>query len=259
MRFALGVEYDGSGFSGWQRQGHTLGVQQCVEEALARVADHPLNVQCAGRTDAGVHAVGQVIHFDSEAPRRDRAWLLGGNANLPPGISFTWAMPVSDGFHARYSATARRYRYLILNRPARPGVMARRVSWEKRALDAERMQRAAQALLGEHDFSSYRAQGCQSRTPMRCVQEISLERRGDYLVLEIEANAFLHHMVRNIAGVLIDIGAGLRPEGWAAEVLELRDRALGGVTAPPFGLYLMAVRYPPEFGLPAAPTGPLLP
>jgi len=258
MRVALGVEYDGSAFRGWQRQPTVPSVQESVECALSRVADHPVEVVCAGRTDAGVHATGQVIHFDTTAERRSRAWMLGCNANLPKGISVTWAEPVDDEFHARFSATARRYRYLILNRDTRPGVMDRRVSWIYRALDAEPMHRAAQLLLGEHDFTSFRAQGCQSNTPWRYVESIEVQRVGDYVVVDIEANAFLHHMVRNIAGVLIEIGAGERPVEWAGEVLEARDRTQAGVTAPPHGLYMVAVRYPVPYHFPQSNQGPLL-
>ncbi|MDQ2694635.1 MAG: tRNA pseudouridine(38-40) synthase TruA [Pseudomonadota bacterium] len=251
MRIALGIEYDGSGFRGWQaQQPGVRTVQHCLERALARVADAPVAVACAGRTDAGVHATGQVVHFDTGAHRPLRAWMLGGNANLPADISVTWACSAPETFHARFSATARRYRYLIYNHPARPALLRQRATWIHRPLDAQRMQAAGQALLGEHDFSAYRALQCQARHPVRTVHELTVVRREAFIILEVEANAFLHHMVRNIAGVLLAIGGGDRPPQWAREVLEARDRTRGGVTAPAAGLYLTAVRYPPAFGLP---------
>ncbi len=254
MRWALGIEYDGSAFAGWQLQKGAPTVQASIEAALGRVADHPVRVQCAGRTDAGVHALGQVIHFDSPAPRSPRSWVLGCNVNLPPEVSVCWAQPVAEDFHARFSAVARHYRYEILNRPARSGLERHRAVWIHRPLEVGRMAEAARALVGEHDFSSYRALGCQAKSPIRRVHYLELERRGDRISLRIGANGFLHHMVRNIAGVLIAIGQGDRPVGWAGEVLELRDRTLGGVTAPPQGLYLTQVDYPDRFGLPAAGT-----
>jgi tRNA pseudouridine38-40 synthase len=252
MRVALGVQYDGSGFRGWQaQQPGTRTVQTVLEQALARVANHPVRLVCAGRTDAGVHGVGQVAHFDTTALRSERAWVLGGNAHLPLDISLNWARETPDDFHARFSALARRYRYLILNRPQRSALWRERATWHYWPLDAERMQRAGQALVGEHDFSSFRAAECQARHPIRDIYELTVRRQGDGVVLEVEANAFLHHMVRNIAGVLMTIGVGDRPVEWAREVLEQRDRTQAGVTAPAQGLYLAAVRYPEQFGLPA--------
>ncbi len=255
MRIALGVEYDGANFNGWQiqAQGQGYSVQGRVEQALAKVANHEVRTFCAGRTDSGVHATGQIIHFDSEAVRKARGWVLGANAHLPADVAVIWAKPVSDAFHARFSAQRRRYRYVIYSRPVRPTFLARRVTWEYRTLDIERMQAAASYLLGEHDFSSFRAYGCQAKSPVRTVHELKLSRsgeRGEFIMLDIEANAFLHHMVRNIVGVLSAIGAGERPVEWAREVLEYRDRKLGGVTAPPYGLYLVGVEYPEEFGIP---------
>ncbi|RMG38040.1 MAG: tRNA pseudouridine(38-40) synthase TruA [Gammaproteobacteria bacterium] len=251
MRIALGVEYDGRGFHGWQAQQKGVRtVQVTLEQALSKVADHPLRVVCAGRTDTGVHALGQVVHFDTDAVRSERNWLLGSNVNLPPDVSVTWVREVSSEFSARFSAVSRRYRYFILNRTARSAVLAGRVTWVHRPLDAEAMHRAGQALVGEHDFSSYRALGCQAKSPVRTLHSLVVERHGDFVVLSVHANAFLHHMVRNIAGVLIAIGKGDRPETWAGEVLALRDRTLGGVTAPPEGLYFEQVEYPPEFGIP---------
>lgn len=254
MRIALGLEYDGSAFSGWQSQAHARGVQESVEAALSVVANHPVSVTAAGRTDAGVHAAMQVVHFDSDSVRSERGWVLGANTHLPPQVSVLWARVVPDAFHARYSAFARRYRYLILNRGPRPALVAQRVCWVRGPLDAERMHEAAQALVGEHDFSSFRAAECQARTPMRQLHEISVERHGELIVVSVLANAFLHHMVRNIAGVLIAIGKGERPVGWAREVLEARDRTKGGITAPAAGLYLTGVRYSPQLGLPSEST-----
>ena len=250
MRIALGIEYDGTEFSGWQLQQGVRTIQGCVEEALSIVADYPVRVHCAGRTDAGVHGAGQVVHFDTGAERSMRSWVFGANANLPKQIAVLWATPVSEAFHARFSAVRRRYRYVIYNRNVRPTFLAWRSSWEYRPLDVALMHEAAQYLVGEHDFSSYRAQACQAKSPVRSVYRLDVTRRDELVFIDIEANAFLHHMVRNIAGVLMAIGAGERPPVWAREILELRNRALGGVTAPPHGLYLMAVGYPEEFRLP---------
>lgn len=251
MRIALGVEYDGSDFAGWQLQeGELRTVQGSVEQALSRVADHPVRVICAGRTDAGVHATAQVVHFDTEAQRSPRAWVYGANSNLPKGVSVQWTRAVGDEFHARFSAVRRRYRYVILNREVRPTFLAWRVAWEYRPLDAACMREAAQSLVGEHDFSAYRAVACQAKSPVRNLYEVAVARDRDFIFIDLEANAFLHHMVRNIAGVLMDIGAGKQPPVWAREVLEMRDRTLGGITAPPHGLYLTGVTYPTRFGLP---------
>ncbi|MGH8581503.1 MAG: tRNA pseudouridine(38-40) synthase TruA [Gammaproteobacteria bacterium] len=254
MKIALGLEYDGRRFCGWQYQKHAVSIQLHVERALGRVADHPLRVHCAGRTDAGVHAVGQIVHFESDAARDERAWVFGVNTYLPGDLSVLWARGVTDDFHARFSATARAYRYLILNRPARPGLLAARATWERRALDEVPMQEAARHLIGEHDFSAYRAQGCQARSPIREVRRLDVVRHGVFLCIDIEANAFLHHMVRNIVGVLMAIGRGAASPIWAKQVLEGRARARGGVTAPPEGLYLTAVRYPERYALPDAPA-----
>jgi len=257
MRIAIGIEYDGSAFHGWQLQGHQADtVQAVVEAALGQVAAHPVRVVCAGRTDSGVHAVGQVVHFDSEAERTARNWVLGANANLPPQVAVTWARPVDAAFHARFSAESRSYRYLIVNRPTRSSLLAGRTTWVHRPLDAEAMHAAGQALVGTHDFSSYRALGCQAKSPVRTLHSLTVRRRGELIELRVHANAFLHHMIRNIAGVLIAIGRGDRPPAWAAEVLELRDRTLGGVTAPPDGLYFERVWYPGRFAIPEPPPVP---
>ncbi len=254
MRIAAGVEYDGSAFCGWQYQEHSPGVQAAVERALSLVANESVRVICAGRTDTGVHAAGQVIHFDTGAERSEFSWIRGVNSNLPASVSLLWARPVPDTFHARFSAQRRYYRYIILNRAVRPACLHRRVAWEYRPLDVEPMQQAASYLLGEHDFSSYRAMACQAKSPIRTLYRLDVMRRDEFVILDLEANAFLHHMVRNIAGVLIAIGAGEAEPIWALQVLKQRDRTLGGVTARPDGLYFMRVDYPPEFALPQPMT-----
>ena len=235
-----------------------MGVQSVVEAALSSVADHPVEVTAAGRTDAGVHASMQVVHFDTQATRTERAWVLGATTNLPAQVSALWAREVPEAFHARYSAIARTYRYVILNRTARPALAADRVCWVRDPLDEVRMRAAATHLIGEHDFSSFRAAECQARTPMRNMHEIGIVRTGEHIVLTVRANAFLHHMVRNIAGVLIAIGSGERSTDWTAEVLAARDRTQAGVTAPPGGLYLAGIRYTPSLGLPSEPPDPTM-
>jgi tRNA pseudouridine38-40 synthase len=250
MRYAMGVEYDGTAFHGWQVQVGVRTVQEQLEEALSIVADHPVRVQCAGRTDAGVHAFGQVVHFDSDSKRSDRNWLLGTNVNLPQDVNINWIKQVPDDFNARFSAISRSYRYVIYNGFTRSSVWRDRAVWERRPLDLALMQTAAEQLIGTHDFTSFRAIGCQAKSPVRTLTRLELSKNGDIISLELEANAFLHHMVRNIAGVLISIGCGDRPVNWAKEVLEYRDRTLGGVTAPPQGLYLTGVGYPSEYAIP---------
>lgn len=256
-RYAACIEYRGTAYRGWQRQQPGVAsVQEEVERALSRVANHEVVVACAGRTDAGVHASGQIIHFESNARRTPHNWFHGVNAALPPDISLAWVQGVDASFHARFSAQARRYRYVIYNDPVRPAHLAHEVTWNYRPLDLERMQRAAQALIGEHDFSAYRAVACQAKSPVKRVHHLRLSRFGQFIVLDIRANAFLHHMVRNIAGVLMQIGSGEREEGWAREVLEGRSRKAGGLTAPAFGLYLVEVTYPDHFKLPKRFIGP---
>ena len=250
MRIAIGIEYDGTAYRGWQRQRTGLGVQACVEDAISEVADERVEVTCAGRTDSGVHASGQVAHFDTGAHRSERGWLLGANSRLPEDINLTWVKPVSDDFHARFSATARSYRYVILNRLVRSALLRRRAWWVHPPLDHARMHAAARALVGEHDFSSFRAAGCQASGPVREIRTISVERDGDRVILEVTANAFLQHMVRNITGTLVAIGCGEEQPGWIADVLEHRDRTRGGVAAPPHGLTLIRVEYPDEFAIP---------
>jgi len=259
-RIVLGLEYDGSRFFGFQRQRQKPTVQEELEAAVARVANQPATVHCAGRTDTGVHALCQVVHFDTCAERSERAWVLGCNSHLPAGASVLWARRGEPGFHSRFSARARTYRYRILNRWTRPGLLAGRIAWERRQVHVGRMHAAAQALLGEHDFSSFRAPGCQARHAVRKLRSISVERVGNEVVIEVTANAFLYHMVRNIAGTLIDVGVGRRPPEWVAEVLARRRRAEAGVTATADGLYFVGVEYPdypdlPVFEARAFPRG----
>lgn len=250
MRIAMGVEYNGEHYCGWQYQDHSPSVQQEIETAIGKVANHNVRVFCAGRTDTGVHGIGQVIHFDSDAQRTEHSWVYGSNANLPNDIAVLWARPVSDDFHARYSALKRCYRYVILNRRIRPAILNSKVSWEYRPLDEHRMIQAAKHLIGEHDFSSYRAVACQAKSPVRHLYRVDIARHGELVILDLEANGFLHHMVRNIAGVLITIGCGDADIVWSKQVLEQRDRTCGGVTAPAHGLYFMGVSYPDVFQIP---------
>ncbi|WP_240125836.1 tRNA pseudouridine(38-40) synthase TruA [Thermomonas alba] len=256
MRLALGLEYDGGGFSGWQRLSAAGALepdgslQTALEIALSKVAAASVDTICAGRTDAGVHARCQVVHFDTEAVRDPRGWVLGVTANLPPTMAVRWCVPVEAGFSARFSAVARRYRYRILNRSARPGLERQYLGWERMPLDAEAMHRAAQALLGERDFSAFRSVQCQASHARRHLQEISVVRAGDEVVVEVQANAFLHHMVRNIVGSLLMVGRGERPVEWIAELLEGRDRTVAGPTAPAAGLLFLGPRYPRRWGLP---------
>lgn len=250
MRIALGIEYDGSGFRGWQRQQPGVRtVQESLEQALSQVADHPVEITCAGRTDAGVHATAQVIHFDTDAVRPERAWLLGTNTALPADIRVQWMREMDGGFHARFTARARSYRYIILNRRTGSALERNRVGWEYRPLALAPMQDSARHLIGEHDFSSFRAAQCQAEHARRCVESLAVNRDGDYWFVDITANAFLHHMVRNIVGVLLAIGRGEQAPDWTRELLEVRDRTLAAATAPASGLYLVGVRYPAEHGI----------
>ncbi|MDP1733248.1 MAG: tRNA pseudouridine(38-40) synthase TruA [Sulfuritalea sp.] len=261
MRVALGVEYDGSGFCGWQSQAGRGAVQDVLESALSRVADAPTRVVCAGRTDAGVHAIGQVVHFDTAAVRPDTAWVRGVNAHLPASVAVRWAKPVQDDFHARFSARGRRYRYLLLNRGERPGLMAKRVGWFHRPLDAEAMRAAAALLLGEHDFSAFRSVECQAKSPVKILRRADVARHGDLLVFDFEASAFLHHMVRNIVGALVYVGKGAHPPEWLGELLAGRDRARAAPTFEACGLYFAGVDYDPVWQLKvgAGDTAILLP
>ena len=259
MRIAIGIEYDGSGYVGWQRQKSGVGVQALVEQALAKVANHEIEVVCAGRTDAGVHATGQVAHFDTASERTTRSWLLGANTNLPEDINVCWVRPVAADFHARYSATARTYRYLILNRLVRSALYRRRAWWVHQPLDELRMQEAGRLLLGEHDFSAFRAAGCQASNAVRELLALDVVRRADWLNITVKANAFLQHMVRNMTGVLVAIGGGEHRPGWALELLRGRDRTAGGVAAPAHGLTLVGVDYPAECGIPIGPVSEPVP
>jgi tRNA pseudouridine38-40 synthase len=251
-RIALIVAYSGRKFHGWQSQSEQIAtIQRDLTRAVSTVADSSVVLHSAGRTDTGVHASKQVVHFDSPHVRPDKAWVLGVNAHLGDEISVEWSGMVADDFDARHSATARRYLYLIYNNSVRSALMPGYLTQEHRHLNESGMHDAAQALLGENDFSSFRAASCQSRTPMRYVSEVNVLRRQDLVMIDITANAFLHHMVRNIAGVLMDVGAGNRSVSWVGELLSLRDRTRGGVTAAPEGLYLIDVHYPDECGIPA--------
>lgn len=250
MRLAACVEYDGGAYAGWQTQAHARAVQPEVEAALGFVADHPVSVVCAGRTDAGVHAVGQIVHFDVDVTRPDRAWVFGANTRLPPDISLHWARPVPDSFHARHDAFRREYRYLIWNHPARSALFGGRAAPCRHHLDAAAMHEAGQTLLGEHDFSAFRAAGCQSRTPWRRLERLEVARRGDFVEVHVAANAFVHHMVRNLVGTLMVIGRGLKPVSWARTLLDGGDRTVAGATAPACGLYLWRVHYPQAYELP---------
>lgn len=257
MRIALMVEYDGSQYHGWQAQTGLHTIQQRLEAALSAVASHDVQVVCAGRTDTGVHATAQMIHFDAQKERSIRAWIHGANAHLPKDICVKWGCEMPDTFHARYSATSRRYQYVIFNSPIRPGLMRSNVTWQYRRLDENRMHEAAQCLLGEQDFTSFRSVECQSNSPMRNIHRCQVKRVGDWVIVDITANAFLHHMVRNIAGVLMAVGTGRREVHWVKEVLHAKDRTMGAETAPPYGLYLVEATYPQEFAIPKPQLGPL--
>jgi len=250
MKFALGIEYDGSQFAGWQMQKHgTRTVQECVEKALSNVANQPVQVVCAGRTDTGVHATGQVVHFECDSPRDEKAWVMGVNTQLPDDVASIWAKPVADDFSARFSATARQYRYIISNRQARPAVHSKKVTWKHGEFNVEAMHEAAQALMGEQDFSSFRSSACQAEHANRNVHWVSVSRAGEYIYIDIEANAFLHHMVRNIVGSLTMIGQAVQPVSWMADLMRCKDRKQAGPTAPADGLYMVKVTYPEETGI----------
>jgi tRNA pseudouridine38-40 synthase len=255
QRIALCVEYDGSVFNGWQTQLNPAlnTVQETLERALSIIADQSVKVHCAGRTDTGVHASGQIVHFDTTSQRPLQAWVKGTNARLPRHVAVRWAHEVTVDFHARFSARSRRYRYIIANTPVRPALLAAFVTPYFYPLNERVMHAAAQQLLGENDFTSFRAVACQSRTPMRNLMELNVSRQNDYVIIDVEANAFLLHMVRNLVGVLLAIGDGRRPPEWACEVLARKDRTCAGVTAPATGLCLVKVHYPEHFNLPESP------
>lgn len=250
MRIALGIEYNGHGFYGWQAQHGLPTIQGALETALSKVANEPIMLFCAGRTDANVHATGQVVHFDTRAKRHIDAWIWGTNSHLPPSIVVRWARHVDYSFHARFKAIARRYRYIIYNNPIRPAILSTRVTWYYYPLDIERMREAGKYLIGEQDFSSFRSSQCNSKSPMRNVTEFNISRHGDFIYLDIQANAFLHHMVRNIAGSLVKIGSNHKDPDWMLEVLQAKSRRAAAETAPADGLYLTRVEYPEPYKFP---------
>jgi len=254
MRWAFGIEYNGTNYHGWQSQHDPQlnTVQGCVERAITKIANHQIQVVCAGRTDRGVHAVGQVIHFDTDAERKPKAWLAGTNCYLPDDTRVLWAQLVDEEFHARYTAIARHYRYIIYNSPIRPAILREQVTWFPTFLQTDKMQLAGNFLLGEHDFSAFRGADCQAKTTIRRLESLTVVRQKDFVIIDIRANAFLHHMVRNIVGVLQEIGIGKREPNWAQEVLLGRKRSLGGVTADASGLYLTQVIYPSPWDFPVS-------
>lgn len=252
MRFAIGVMYFGSLFSGWQQQASSeKTVQAALEKALSRVADEPIKTFCAGRTDAGVHAIHQVVHFDTQVDRSESAWVFGSNRYLPATVSVLWAKAVPDTFHARFSALSRTYKYIILNHKVRHSLIHQRVYWRRKPLDIEKMIEASRYLLGEHDFSAFRSSECQSRSPNRCIIDLKVNKEFPWIEITCKANAFLHHMVRNIIGSLLLVGEGEKSPAWLNEVLLSRDRTKAGPTAPAHGLYLAAVEYPAIYGIPS--------
>lgn len=257
MRYALGIEYDGKNYCGWQRQNNVITVQEKVEKALSKIANEPIEVVCAGRTDTGVNATNQVIHFDTNQQRKDVAWTLGVNTHLPSDIAVSWVKPVNEEFHARFSATARNYRYIIYNKPLRSAILSHGISHIHHALDENLMQQGADYLIGKHDFTSFRTVHCQSHSAVRTIIHCNVSRKGDYIVVDIKANAFLHHMVRNIVGSLMRVGQSQENASWMKEVLLAKNRCVAGVTAPPEGLYFVDVDYPVEFDLPKSRLGPL--
>lgn len=252
MRIALGVEYDGSRFCGWQSQLSGCGVQDTLESALSEIGGEPIRVVTAGRTDTGVHALHQIVHFDTTATRPDTAWVRGANAFLPASVSVLWARPVDAEFHARFSAISRRYVYLLLNHPVRPALLSGRAGWFHAPLDVEAMQAGAQYLLGEHDFSAFRAAECQAKSPVKQMQRIEISRRGDCILFDITANAFLHHMVRNLVGSLVYVGKGNHAPGWISELLAGRDRSRAAPTFAPDGLYLASIGYEQKWNMPVS-------
>ncbi len=250
MRIALGVEYDGSPYCGWQSQPEAANVQDALQAALSGIASAPVSILAAGRTDTGVHALEQVVHFDTEANRPLSAWVRGTNASLPASIAVLWAHAVPDEFHARFSAQARSYRYLLLNRPVRSAIRHARAGWFHAPLNLDAMREAAQHLLGEHDFSAFRASECQAKTPVKTLTQLEIRKEGDLVTFDLTANAFLHHMVRNIVGCLVYIGKGKHPPQWMHEVLQSRNRDIAAPTFAPDGLYLRHITYEAKWGLP---------
>lgn len=253
QRYAACIEYCGFHYAGWQLQKNAPSVQAEVERAISEVADHNVRVVTAGRTDTGVHGIGQIVHFDTASQRSQENWLRGVNTSLPDDIALIWTHPVSDDFHARFGARQRWYRYVLLNRAVSPSYLHGRVAWHRFPLSLEPMQRAACDLLGAHDFSAFRAAGCQSKNPVKDLRTLEVNQRGHWIWFDVVADGFLHHMVRNLVGVLCRIGQGEEPVSWARHVLASRDRRQGGVTFPPDGLYLVKVDYDPEHKLPPPP------
>lgn len=251
-RLALGIEYCGTAFRGWQSQVGGGTVQDALEAALAAIAGTPVATLCAGRTDAGVHATQQVVHFDAPVERPLSAWVRGVNSHLPEGVAVRWAQPVDDAFHARFSATGRRYRYLLLNRPQRPGLWQGRVGWHHLPLDLAAMQDACGRLPGEHDFSAFRAAECQAKSPVKQMTAASVRRAGPLFVFDFAASAFLHHMVRNLVGTLVHVGKGAQAPGWVDELLRAKDRRLAAPTFAADGLYFRGPVYDACWGLPDA-------
>ncbi len=257
MRYALGIEYDGSKYCGWQRQNNGIGVQQKVEEALSKIANEPIEVICAGRTDTGVSATNQVVHFNTDQIRKDVSWTLGVNTHLPADIAVSWVKPVSDEFHARFSATARNYRYIIYNSRLRSAILNHGITFYHQTLNENLMHQAAQLLVGRHDFTSYRTVHCQSHSAIRTLYHCNVSRINNYVIIDVRGNAFLHHMIRNIAGSLMEVGEGAKPVSWIKEVLDAKNRCVAGMTAASAGLYFVDVDYPEIFEIPKRNLGPL--
>ena len=249
-RIAACIEYDGSKFFGWQYQVSQPTVQKAVESAFSSIANHPVSVHCAGRTDTGVHACGQIIHFDTHSHRNEHSWVLGANSKLPQGVSVLWTQQVCDEFHARFCALSRVYRYVLINRRVRPTYLAKKVSWFVNELEVHKMTAAAKILLGKHDFSAFRSSRCSNKVPQKTIMDIQVNRHKEWVWIDVEADGFLHHMVRNIVGTLLPVGCGDQDPQWIKEVLESRDRTKAGITAPADGLYFVRVNYPQRFGLP---------
>ncbi len=252
-RYVACIEYDGSAYKGWQRQPHAISVQGVLENAISTVANQPVEVICAGRTDTGVHAVGQIIHFDTNVLRSCYNWLRGINSNLPPDVSIRWVQEIQEDFHARFSALQRHYRYVISNHTVCPAILRNHTSWQHQPLDQELMHKAASCLVGTYDFTSFRASRCQAKTAIREIKSLVVIRQGNFIYIDITANAFLHHMVRNIAGTLMQVGCGEKHPLWIKQLLEQKDRCQAGMTASPAGLYLQGVDYPAKYKLPSRP------
>lgn len=256
-RIAAGIEYNGNAYHGFQIQSSGVPtVAAALEKAFSKIADHSIHIVCAGRTDAGVHASGQVVHFDTTASRSEKAWVVGTNSILPPDVSVRWVKVVSETFHARFTARGRRYRYVIYNDACKPAIGCEYITWQRNPLNVKKMQKASQYLIGEHDFTSFRSSECQAAQPVRIVRELNVTQNGPWIIVEIEATAFLHNMVRNIVGTLYEVGMGKQEPIWLKLVLDARNRVKAGATAPPTGLYLVDVTYPPEFDLPKMMLGP---